>query len=184
MFHDLFGKQPLIISLDIDAHVEHKVDILVKAGINSIELLEPSIHVLASLRKKFPTLNIGLGNIHTTSQLEQAYHLKFDFMSSPGLLSSIAKTAQVYSMKYLPGISNITQAMQCLELGLEAARVCPGDLKLCGLLNKYCSKLKLFPMDVEWEEIEQFLDLPSVAAVGLTNPDHLQIAQIAESLQI
>ena len=45
-------------------------------------------------------------------------------------------------------------------------------------------QLKLYPMDIEWGLIEQFLDLPSVAAVGLSNPNDLTILQICESLHI
>jgi 2-dehydro-3-deoxyphosphogluconate aldolase/(4S)-4-hydroxy-2-oxoglutarate aldolase len=184
MFQDLFGKQPLIISLDIDAHVEQKVDELVRAGISSIELLDYSPHVLAHIRNKYPRLKIGFGNIIHMNQLETAYRLGVDFISSPGFLPSLVHTAQIYKMNYLPGIASISEGMKCIELGIDAARVCPGDLKLCNLLNKYCAPLKLFPNDVQWEEIEQFLDLPSVAAVGLANPDNLQIELIAESLQI
>ena len=84
----------------------------------------------------------------------------------------------------MPGINSISEAMQARSMGFHDLRVCPGDIKLCNLLSKYAPDLKIYPMNVHWEEIEQFLDLPNIAAIGLSDPDALQIATIAESLQI
>jgi 2-dehydro-3-deoxyphosphogluconate aldolase/(4S)-4-hydroxy-2-oxoglutarate aldolase len=184
MFNDLFGKQPLIVSLDIDAHVEQKIDQLYKAGLNTIELLQANAPLVSVLKAKYPQLKIGLGNIHHVDQLTYAYEIGMDFMSSVGFDAALAKTANIYQMNYLPGVCNMSDAMNILNLGMHHARPCPGDLSLCNLLNKYAPELKLFPIDVEWEMIDQFLDLPSVAAVGLTNPDQLQLIQITESIQI
>jgi 2-dehydro-3-deoxyphosphogluconate aldolase/(4S)-4-hydroxy-2-oxoglutarate aldolase len=184
MFNDLFGKQPLIVSLDIDAHVEQKIDQLMHAGLNTVELLQANAPLVAALRAKYPEIRIGLGNIHHVDQLTYAYEIGMDFMSSPGFHAPLIKTANIYQMHYLPGICNMSDALAILDLGMHHARPCPGNLTFCNLLNKYTTDLKLYPMDVEWEDIDQFLDLPSVAAVGLTNPDHLQMIQIAESIQI
>ena len=74
--------------------------------------------------------------------------------------------------------------MQTMEHGFLHCRPCPGDLSLCNLLNQYIPHMKLYPIDIDWELIDQFLDLPSVAAVGISNPDHLQILQISESLHV
>jgi 2-dehydro-3-deoxyphosphogluconate aldolase/(4S)-4-hydroxy-2-oxoglutarate aldolase len=184
MFNDLFGKQPLIVSLDIDAQVEQRIEQLISAGLNYIELLQANASLLKHLRTKHPKLKIGLGNIHTVEQLTDAYHMGFDFMTSPGFYAPLALTANQYHLNYIPGVSSMSDAMAILNLDIHHARPCPGNLELCIMLNKYCPQLKLYPMDIEWEDIEQFLDLPSVAAVGLSNPDHLQMLQIAESIQI
>ncbi|MDQ5884021.1 MAG: 2-dehydro-3-deoxyphosphogluconate aldolase / (4S)-4-hydroxy-2-oxoglutarate aldolase [Pseudomonadota bacterium] len=184
MLNDLFGKQPLIVSLDIDTHVEQKIDKLMAAGLNAIELLQINASLVPHLRAKFPHLKIGLGNIHTVDQLMYAYSIGIDFMTSPGFYAPLMQNAAVYKMNYIPGVCHMSDAMAILNLGGHHARPCPGNLELCNLLNKYAPELKLYPMDVEWENIEQFLDLPSVAAVGLTNPDQLQMIQISESIQI
>jgi 2-dehydro-3-deoxyphosphogluconate aldolase / (4S)-4-hydroxy-2-oxoglutarate aldolase len=184
MFNDLFGKQPLIVSLDIDAHVEQKIEQLIHAGLNAIELLQCNASMIKHLRVKHPQLKIGLGNIQTVDQLTYAYDLGLDFMSSPGFLAPLAMTANQYQMNYMPGLSHISDAMSIINLEIHHARPCPGNIELCNTLNKYFPDLKLYPMDVKWEDIELFLDLPAVAAVGLCNPDHLQMLQIAESIQI
>lgn len=184
MFHDLFGKQPIIVSLDIDAYVEKKIELLVNAGITNIELLSCSANLVTHLRRRLPDIKIGLGNILNLEQLEMGHLMKFDFLSSPGFLPSLVNTAQVYQMNYLPGICSISEAMQAMAMGCHDVRLAPSDLKLCQNVCQYCPSLKLYPMDVDWGHIEQYLDLPSVAAVGLSNPDDLQMIQICESIQL
>jgi len=184
MFQDLLGKQPLIVSLDMDDELPQKISQLVAAGVTTIELLSYTANTVAHLRAQYPQLKLGIGQVLNVDQLEYAHTLQVDFISTPGYLPSILKTAKVYNIPLLPGVSSISDAMQILELGFQACRPCPGDLRLCNLLNQYIPEMKLYPMDIEWELIEQFLDLPSVAAVGISNPDALQIIQIAESLHI
>ena len=184
MFQDLFGKQPLIVSLDINHEIDHKIATLVAAGLTSIELHTHSASYIAHLRQQYPNLKIGIGNILNLDQLHAAYALKPDFMSTLGMLPSILKTASVYHMLLLPGVATFTDAMQAMELGFYNVRVFPGDLHLCKQLNQYNPQLKLYPIDINWEHIEQFLDLPSVAAVGLSNPSPFQMLQISESLHI
>ena len=184
MFNDLFGKQPLIVSLDIDAHVEQKIEQLIQSGLNVIELLQCNISLIKHIRSKYPQLKIGLGNIHNVEQLTLAYDLGLDFMSSPGFYLPLAMTANQYQMNYLPGLSTVSDAMTIINHHIYQARPCPGSIELCNQLNKYFPELKLYPLDVKWEDIELFLDLPTVGAVGLSNPDHLQMLQIAESIQI
>ena len=184
MFHELFGKQPIIVSLDIDSHIEQTIAQLYQSGLQAIELLKSNRVLLAKLKQKFPNIKIGLGNILNVTELTAAYEDGFDFMSSPGFYAPLVQTANIYQISYLPGISNMSDAINALSLQIHHARPCPGNLELCNLLNKYTPQIKLYPMDVAWGEIEQLLDLPSVAAVGLSNPDQLQLIQITESIQV
>ena len=184
MFQDLFGKQPLIISLDANQAVHQKIELLVHAGIQNIELMSYAPSILANAKQRFPEIKLAQGNIQTIEALEQAYALGLDFLSSPGFLAPLAQTAQIYKMPYMPGINNMSEAMQARAMGFHDLRVFPGDINLCNLLSKYAPDLKIYPMNVDWDKIEQFLDLPNIAAIGLTDPDALQIAHIAESLQI
>ncbi len=184
MFQDLFGKQPLIIALDVDVHVHQKVEQLVAAGIQNIELMSFAPTVMAKIKQRFPHIKLAQGNIQTIDQLEQGNSLGINFLSSPGFLAPLAQTAQLYQMPYMPGICNMSEAMQARSMGFHDLRIAHADIKLCNLLNKYSPDLKIYPMNVDWEDIEQYLDLPNIAAIGLSDPDALQIAHIAESLQI
>ena len=92
------------------------------------------------------------------------------FATSPGYLFSIAQTANVYSMNYLPGVATISEAMSAISAGYTHVRPFPADLDFCTLLNKCLPNLKLFPAEIEWENAEHFLNLPAVAAVGINNP--------------
>jgi 2-dehydro-3-deoxyphosphogluconate aldolase/(4S)-4-hydroxy-2-oxoglutarate aldolase len=184
MFQELFGKQPLIVSLQMDNEIEQKIAKLIQAGLNCFELLSYSSHLMSHLRSMYPHIKIGIGNILKIEDLERAYEHQADFMSTPGFMPSLLKTANVYQMPLIPGVSSISDAMQTMEYGFVHCRPCPGDLDLCNLLNQYIPQMKLYPINIDWDMIDQFLDLPSVAAVGISNPDHLQILQISESLRV
>ena len=184
MFQDLFGKQPLIVSLEANPTVHQKIEQLANAGIQNIELMSYAPNVLAKAKQRFPEIKLAQANIQTIEALEQAHALHLDFLSSPGFLAPLAQTAQLYKMPYMPGINNMSEAMQARHYGFHDLRVFPGNLELCKLLSKYAPDLKIYPMDVDWNQIEQFLDLPNIAAISLTDPDALQIADIAESLKI
>lgn len=184
MFQDLFGKQPLIVSLNINSETDHKIAQLTEAGLTAIELLDCSPSYMAHLRSLYPDLKIGMGGILTVDDLEMAHQLHADFITTPGFLPSICKTASLYNMRLITGVASIGEAMQAQELGFLDVRPCPGDIHLCRQLSHFMPEMKLYPSNIQWDLIEQFLDLPSVAAVGLSNPDPLQMLQISESLHI
>ena len=65
--------------------------------------------------------------------------------------------------------------MQAVSLGCMNVRPFPANLSFCTLLNKYLPQLRLFPAEIEWDEVEHFLNLPAVAAVSLINPEIKQL---------
>ena len=62
--------------------------------------------------------------------------------------------------------------MQVMALGYHQARPYPANLAFCASLNKCLPMLRLFPAEMEWEEAEHYLSLPSVAAVSIINPEN------------
>jgi len=130
----------------------------------------------------FPGLRVGAGNICSLQQLQDCYEAGVHFVSSPGFLPSIAQTAAVYSINYLPGIATISEAMQVIELGYHQVRPYPANLALCASLNKYLPTLRLFPAEIEWEAAEHYLSLPSVAAVSILNPDSRQLYSLSSGV--
>ena len=92
-------------------------------------------------------MRIGAGNIISTQQLEDCYNAGVHFVSSPGFLPSIAQTAAIYSINYLPGIATISEAMQVMALGYHQARPYPANLAFCASLNKCLPMLRLFPAE-------------------------------------
>ncbi len=171
----LIDNQSIIITLDIDSHLYEKLRTISKSGYSVVEINSTDPAILSGVIGDFPHLRIGAGNIINTEQLERCYQAGAHFVTSPGFLPAIAQTANIYSINYIPGIATLSEAMEALSLGCQHVRPYPANLNFCTLLNKSIPLLRLFPAEVEWEEVEHFLTLPSVAAVSVLNPDVKQL---------
>lgn len=178
----LLGNQSIIISLDVDSLLFERLAQIADAGFSLVEINSTDTTLLKQAIAHYPSIKIGAAGITEVQQLENCYHAGVHFASSPGYLSSIAQTATVYSMNYLPGIATISEAMAAMSVGLTHIRPFPADLAFCTMLNKCLPKLKLFPAEIEWEEAEHFLNLPAVAAVGISNPNTKQLEALAASI--
>lgn len=167
----LFSNQSIIITLDVDVLLFERLKQIVDAGYSVVEINCSEPGILKKVLADFPGLRVGAGNICSLQQLEDCYEAGVHFVSSPGFLRSIAQTASVYSINYLPGIATISEAMEVMELGYHQVRPYPANLTLCASLNKYLPIMRLFPAEIEWEAAEHYLSLPSVAAVSILNPE-------------
>ncbi|MDI9818540.1 MULTISPECIES: multidrug DMT transporter permease [unclassified Legionella] len=173
MTEKLFDNQSIILTLDVDAFLFDKLRQIAHAGFAVVEINSNETNILTRIIKEFPSLRIGAGNITNTQQLEDCYQAGVHFASSPGFLPAIAQTAAIYSMNYLPGIATISEAMQVMALGYHQARPYPANLAFCASLNKCLPMLRLYPAEIDWDEAEHYLSLPSVAAVSIINPETL-----------
>ncbi|WP_298625826.1 multidrug DMT transporter permease [uncultured Legionella sp.] len=174
--------QSVIVSLDVDNLLAERIEQTKNAGFTAIEINSTDPEMLSRVVKQNPGLHIGASGIINTQQLENCYHAGVHFASSPGFLPAIAQTANVYSMNYLPGIATLSEAMAALSLGIHQIRPLPASLAFCTLLNKYLPSLNLFPIEVEWEEAEHFLNLPAVVAVSIHNPDKKQLMALSTTV--
>lgn len=176
--------QSIIISLDVDNFLFQRLEQIIEAGFTLIEINSTEKKLLSQIMKQYPNIKIGAGGITDTQQLENCYQAGVHFASSPGFLSAIAQTANVYSMNFLPGVATISEAMAAMSLGYQQVRPFPANLAFCTLLNKCLSNLNLFPAEIEWEEAEHFLNLPTVAAVSIHNPDKKQLNALSSGILV
>lgn len=177
--NQLFDHQSIIISLDVDNTLVERLKIISLSGFKFIEINSQDASLLHSLLNQFPDLKIGVGNIISVQQLEECGQAGFHFTSSPGFLPAIAQTAAVYSLNYFPGIATLSEAMQVMALGYLQAKPYPASLAFCALLNKNFPTLRLFPSEIEADEIEHYFTLPAVTAVSVLNPVKKQISNLA-----
>ncbi|WP_058523941.1 multidrug DMT transporter permease [Legionella birminghamensis] len=180
MTEKLFGNQSIIISLDVDAYLFDRLRQIAKAGFSVVEINTCDEGLLKKILGEFPGLRIGAGNIVSTQQLEDCYQAGAHFVTSPGFLPAIAQTAAIYSINHLPGIATLSEAMQVMALGYHQARPFPASLSFCALLNKCLPTLRLFPAEVEWDEAEHYLSLPSVAAISILNPEVKSLTALSD----
>ena len=169
------NNQSIIVTLDVDALIFDKLHYMAENNFSLVEINNIDQNLLTSALQNFPMLRIGAGNITTTQQLEDCYQAGAHFMTSPGFLTTIAQTASIYSINYIPGIATLSEAMEAVAIGCQNVRPFPANLSFCTLLNKYLPLLRLFPAEIELDEVEHFLNLPAVAAVSIINPDLKQL---------
>ena len=167
----IIGTQSVIITLDVDSLLLERLRKVSNAGFSVVEVNTTDCALLREILFAFPFLRIGAGNIVSIQQLEDCHAAGVHFITSPGFLPAIAQTAAMYSINYLPGIATLSEAMHAISLGCQDVRPYPATLHFCTLLNKCLPLLRLYPADIEWDEAEHFLNLPSVAAVSLINPE-------------
>ncbi len=182
MMDKITDKQSIIITLDVDAHLFDKLQQVSNAGFSAVEINCADHSLLSSALNHFPRLRIGAGNIVNTQQLEDCYQAGVHFVTSPGFLPAIAQTASIYSITYLPGIATLSEAMQAHSLGCSQLRPFPANLPFCTLLNKYLPEIRLYPAELEWDEIEHYLNLPAVAAISIINPESKQLQALSSTL--
>lgn len=172
----MFGQQPIIITLDIDALLFDKIERAAEAGYSVIEINGIDAFMLERVLTEFPELKIGVGNITSPQQLDDSHQAGAHFVTSPGFLPALVQTAQVYSINYVPGVATLSEAMQALSLNCHYVRPFPASLSMCSLLSKYLPQLRLLPAEVELDEAEHFLNLPAVTAVSVINPEMRMLA--------
>jgi len=182
MIDKMFNNQSIIITLDVDALLFEKIQNVQQAGFSIIEVNSTEPTILKKVLHDFPQMRVGAGNIINTQQLEDCYQADVHFITSPGFLPAIAQTANIYSINYLPGIATMSEAMQASSLGCHNVRPFPASLAFCAQLNKCLPLLRLFPAEIEWEEVEHFLTLPSVAAISIINPEMKQLSARSQYL--
>lgn len=184
MMDTLIGSQSIIITFDVDAFLFEKLNEINEIGLKVVEVNCVDEKLLKKIINQFPSLKIGAGNIINTHQLETCYKAGAHFVTSPGVLPSIIQTANIYSINYFPGVATASEALQALDSGCHHVRPYPASFNFCDLLNKYFPLLRLFPAEVQWNEAEHYLDLPSVAGVSILNPEKEILESLAKGVLV
>ena len=166
----LIGSNDVIISLDVDDRLYDKLQQLAALDFHVVELNGVNSSLITSVIQAYPRLKVGVGGILNTQQLEEAYLAGVHFATSPGFLPELVKTAEVYSINYIPGIATFSEAMHAFSLGCQHVRPYPATITFCSALNKMLPLLHLFPAEIEWQDAERFLKIPSVSGVSVLNP--------------
>ncbi|MDP3267731.1 MAG: bifunctional 4-hydroxy-2-oxoglutarate aldolase/2-dehydro-3-deoxy-phosphogluconate aldolase [Legionella sp.] len=180
----VLGNQSLIVSLDVNDFLFDRLEEIIKAGLNLVEINSSDQELLSKLMTQFPALKIGAFGIIDAQQLENCYQANVHFVSSPGFLPAIAQTATIYSMNFMPGVATVSEAMAAMSLGYSHVRPYPAELAFCKTLNKCLPNLKLYPCDVSWDESEDFLSVSTVSAVSVLNPGIKQLNALVSDITV
>lgn len=182
MTDNLLDNNSIIISLDVDALLLDKLDEISKAGFTMVEINSSDPIILEKAIKDFPNLQIGAGNIVNSQQLENCCKARVRFITSPGFLATLAQTAEIYSVKYIPGISTISEGMQALSIDCHNVKIYPANFELCKILNSTLPLLRIFPTGVAIKDAAKYLNIPAVAALIVTNPEISELKNLNDNL--
>ena len=180
MTDDFISRNSIVISLDVDALLFNKLEELVKANFTMIEINSSEPLLLKKAIQDFPRVQIGAGNIINSQQLEDCCNAGVSFITSPGFLAPLAQTAEMFSIKYIPGIATVSEGMQVLALDKHNVKVLPANLELCKTLSQTLPLLRLFPI-VPIKEAKEYLKIPGVTAVNLVNPDLQELISLSSA---
>lgn len=182
MFSLFSENNQVIVSLDSDRYLIDRLTELEKAGLYFVEINNLAPAQLEELKTRFPKLKFGVGNIKTLQALEDAYQAGAAFASSPGFHPTLAQTALIYSFPYLPGVATLSEALGALNLGYQLVRTYPATLAFCTLLNRCIPELQQIPAEIEGDELDAYLTIPSVKMVSLLNPEKHLLSQLTVSI--
>ncbi len=164
------------ITFEDEEHVLPVAEALLEGGLRIMEIpfrTKGAESAIASIRNKFPEMNIGAGTILTATQLQNAYNTGALFGVSPGLNQTVIDEAKRMRLPFIPGVMTPSEIEHANELGCSIQKLFPaqqigGSSFLKAMLGPYDQlNVQFIPMGgVRAETINEYLKLRNVIAVG------------------
>jgi len=131
--------QPLIVVIRLDnqffstSHKKEnlllKINQLSNFGINNIEIGWDSnpewVNLIIEIKKKFKSINIGVASISSIQSLESILSLDLNYSMSPFFNKEIHLKAIRHNQLVIPGISNIPDFREAINLGYKVVKIFP-----------------------------------------------------------
>ena len=121
-FFNLSKKKEILLS---------KIEKLSNFGIKNIEIGWDSnpewINLILEIKKKFKSINIGVASISSRQSLESILSLDLNYSMSPFFNKEIHLKAIKYNQLVIPGISNIENFKEAINLGYKIVKIFPAS---------------------------------------------------------
>ena len=131
--------QPLIVVIRLDYQFfnisQKRKDLLLKIkklsnyGIKNIEIAwDPNpgwVDLILEIKNKFKSVNIGAASINSKQSLDSIISLDLDYSMSPFFHKEIHLQAIKYNQLVIPGISNIENFKEAINLGYKIVKIFP-----------------------------------------------------------
>ena len=146
--------QPLIVVIRLEHNffniAEKRQNLLLKIeklsnyGIKNIEIAWDSnpewVNLILEIIKKFKSINIGVASINSKQSLNSILSLNLNYSMSPFFNKEIHIEAIKYNQLVIPGISNIENFKEAINLGYKIVKIYPASK----LGIKFINELKDF----------------------------------------
>ena len=142
--------QPLIIVIRLEDqffNISHKrenlflkIENLSKYGIRNIEIgWDPNpewSNLILEIKKKFKLINIGAASISSLQSLDSICSLDLDYSMSPIFNKEIHIQAIKYNQLVIPGISNVENFKEAINLGYKIIKIFPASKLGLNFINE------------------------------------------------
>ena len=117
-----------------------KIEKLTNFGIKNIEIGWDSnpewVNLILEIKKKFKSINIGVASISSRQSLETILSLDLNYSMSPFFNKETHITAIKYNQLVIPGISNIENFKEAINLGYKIIKIFPASKLGINFLNE------------------------------------------------
>ena len=131
--------------------------------------------VIREAVKRFPEMYIGAGTVLNTSDLKRAMDAGAKFAVAPGFNPAVVSEARKLDFAFIPGVCTPSEIEQAMMLGCKTLKFFPAEAAggvnmLKSLIAPYRHLgIRFMPTGgVKPENVESYLEIPEVAAVGGT----------------
>ena len=135
------GIQPLIVVIRLENNFFNitnkrknlllKIEKLSNYGIKNLEIGWDSnpewVNLILEIKKKFKSINIGVASISSRQSLDSILSLDLNYSMSPFFNKEIHLQAIKYNQLVIPGISNIENFKEAINLGYKIVKIYPAS---------------------------------------------------------
>ena len=142
--------QPLIVVIRLEQqffNISHKrenlflkIERLSNYGIKNIEIGWDSNpewgNLILEIKNKFKSINIGVASITSKQSLESIRSLDLNYSMSPFFNKEVHLNALKYNQLVIPGISNIENFKEAINLGYKIVKIFPASKLGINFINE------------------------------------------------
>ncbi len=130
-FFNLSKKKEILLS---------KIEKLSNYGIKNIEIAWDSnpewVNLILDIKKRFKSINIGVASISSSQSLESILSLDVNYSMSQFFNKEIHIQAIEYNQLVIPGISNIENFKEAIDLGYKIVKIFPASKLGINFINE------------------------------------------------
>lgn len=163
---------PVLVVDDVDKAVR-LAEALVEGGLHVLEVTLRTAAALDVVRamSKVDGVVVGVGTLMTKEDVEQSKQAGARFGVSPGSTKTVLDACETAGLPLLPGVDNVTSAMENLERGYHYQKFFPaeqsGGVEKLKALHSPLPQIKFCPTGgVSLSNAVEYLNLPNVCCVG------------------
>lgn len=165
-----------VVTIDSASHALPLAQALARGGFKVIEITmrtEEALGAIKIIKENMTDICVGAGTVLNVADIEKATDSGADFLVSPGSTSALLLAGKQSGLPLLPGASDASGIMLCLEHGFETIKFFPaeaaGGIKAINAFHGPFHQVRFCPTGgVGMDNLAAYLSSPAVICVGGT----------------